>query len=150
MVADLRKPARGTFRKERAARARKARGREHYEKGKVRARERVYGPCRWPHDEWDDREVCRRSPKEVAHLTHKGSGGDPRTIRSRRHLMLQVCRAQHKKIDRKLAKVEFLDPPHGADGPLAFFERQRVTDPWVEIAHEVCAGILCKARGPRA
>lgn len=151
-IKSLKKPARGTARKERKARSRLAKGRERFEKGKVREREAVSGHCRWPHDDFDDREVCWRSPKEVAHLSHKGSGGDPRTIRSRRHLMLQVCRPFHRKIDRtRLAKVQFLDPAHGTDGPLVFFERLSVNDPWVEVGHEVAAGIPCtRTRSARA
>jgi hypothetical protein len=145
-MVDLRKPARGTFRKERATRARNALGRERYEKGKVRTREArqpaLRGPCRWPHEDLDDVTVCRRSPKEVAHMTHKGMGGDTRTIRSRRHRMLQVCKPTHRKIDRKLAKVDYLDPPNGTDGPLVFLERLAVTDDFMEIRRELSPGLL--------
>lgn len=144
----LPKPARGTFKLERAKRSREARANERFEKGKVRDREgkveRAHGPCRWPHRTEDERVICRREHKEVAHLTHKGTGGDKKTIRSRRHLMINVCHTIHKLIDAKRGKVEFLDPVAKADGALVFFERTRVTDPWHEVRRESSPGVLVR------
>jgi hypothetical protein len=142
------KPARGTFKLERARRSREAHTNEKFEKGKVREREakveRGHGPCRWPHRTEDERVICRREPKEVAHLQHKKSGGDKQTIRSRRHLMIHVCRRIHKLIDAKLGKVEFLDALMKADGALVFLERARVTEDWHEVGRETSPGVLAR------
>jgi hypothetical protein len=144
----LPKPARGSFKKERARKSREARDNERFEKLKVRDREarvdRGHGPCRWPHRTQDERTICRREPKEVAHLTHKGTGGDKQTIRSRRHLMICVCQRIHKLIDAKLGKVEYLDPLMKADGALVFLERARVTDHWHEVGRESSVGVLAR------
>ena len=78
------KPVRGSAKLARIEKKRKADNREDAEKAKVRKRD---GHCRWPHLDPDQRELCRRTRTEVGHLTHKGMGGDPQTIRSRAPLM---------------------------------------------------------------
>jgi hypothetical protein len=81
--------------------------------------------CRWPNCtctlgsynalEWNMAWMAQ----EVAHLKHKGIGGDSRLLRTRRDLMILLCRWRHrgpKGIDSKLAKIEPLTA-RGTDGP---------------------------------
>lgn len=138
MAERLKKPARGAAKLDRIVRKRKADDREDREKTKVRKRD---GHCRWPHLDPDARELCRRTRTEVAHLTHKGMGGDPRTIRSRAPLMIRVCCHQGPgSLHSGDRKVQFLSPQK-ADGPLAFLER-RGREKWAEVARELWPGVL--------
>lgn len=144
-MVDLTKPARGSRKRELREKRRAARANERYEKDKVREREDLRGPCRWPHYTSDEKRDCFRAAKHVAHLDHKKMGGDTLTLRSRRHKMLQVCRDVHRLIDTGLAKVEFLDGARaGTDGRLAFFERATHDAPWVEVGREVSRGVLAR------
>lgn len=132
------KPMRGTAKLARIRKQAKADTREDAEKAKVRKRD---GHCRWPHLTPEQRELCRRTRTEVAHLTHKGMGGDPLTIRSRQELMIRVCCHQGPGSlhagDRRVAYLS----PKKADGPLAFSER-RAKKAWVEVARELSPGVL--------
>jgi len=62
---------------------------ERDEKLKVRRRDRV---CRFP------RCGCRKLglPLEVAHMEHKGRGGNPRGDRSTANKMILLCRHRHQ------------------------------------------------------
>lgn len=131
------KPARGTAKLARIERKRKADNREDANKAKVRKRD---GHCRWPHSDPDLRELCRRSRPEVAHLTHKGMGGDPQTIRSKPELMIRVCCHQGAgSLHSGDRRVTFLSPAK-ADGPLAFLEKRG--SKWVEVDRELWPGVL--------
>ena len=139
------KPVRGTAKLARIRRKKKADSREDKEKTIVRKRD---GHCRWPHLNPDHAELCRRTRTEVAHLTHKGMGGDPQTLRSRAPLMIRVCCHQgpgslHSG-DRKVAYLT----KKKADGPLAFFER-RAGMKWAEVARELFPGLLAPAKDRR-
>lgn len=87
----IRKPPRGESNDAREARRAESRGRERLEKGKVRRRDLLacHGYCRWP-------GCSRHKYLEVAHLEHKGKGGDILTIRSVAEKMIQVCQIHHK------------------------------------------------------
>jgi hypothetical protein len=153
MPAPLWKDPPGTFKRERRKRALTARANERYEKDRVREREdRVAGDrnrraCRWPHLTAAARDVCRGEWREVSHRDHKGMGGDKRTIRSRRHLMMNVCVSTHRAIDRGLATWEPIDNLQaGSDGPVIFYERKTLADPWEEVAREVEPGRLVRRR----
>ncbi len=136
----LQKPERGSAKLARIVRKRKADNREDAEKAKVRKRD---GHCRWPHLDPGQRELCRRSRTEVAHLTHKGMGGDPLTIRSKSHLMIRVCCHQGVgSLHSGDRRVMYLTPQK-ADGPLAFLER-RGREKWAEVAREIWPGVLAK------
>ena len=141
----LQKPMRGTAKLARMDRKAKADAREDRNKTKVRKRD---GHCRWPHFAEEARELCRRTVTEVAHLTHKGMGGDIQTIRSKSELMIRVCCHQgvgsFHSGDRR---VQFLTPQK-ANGPLAFLER-RGRERWVEIARELWPGVLAPRKDAR-
>lgn len=80
--------------------------------------------CRWPHC------TCRETggpwaQLEVAHISHKGMGGDPLMVRSQVPLMLLLCRNWHRGpygIDSKQAKVIPLTPK-GTSGLCEFWRR---------------------------
>lgn len=134
------KPPRGTAKLARIGRQKKADGKEQHQKTKVRKRD---GHCRWPHLTPEARELCRRTRTEVAHLTHKGMGGDPQTLRSRAELMIRVCCHQGTgSLHSGDRKVLFLTREK-ADGPLAFLERRG--QKWAEVARELWPGVLAKS-----
>ena len=133
------KPVRGTAKLARIVRKRQADTREDREKTKVRKRD---GHCRWPHLNPDHRELCRRTRTEVAHIGHKGMGGDPQTVRSRANKMIRVCCHQGPgSLHSGDRKVLYLTPEK-ADGPLAFLERRGLK--WIEVARELWPGVLAK------
>ena len=139
------KPIRGTAKLHRIERKRRADNREDVQKTKVRKRD---GHCRWPHADPDQRELCRRTRTEVAHLTAKGMGGDPLTIRSKAHLMIRVCCHQGPgSLHSGDRKVLFLTEKK-ADGPLAFLERRR-GEKWAEVGRELWPGLLAHAPAVR-
>lgn len=143
VVEKLQKPARGTAKRAHIVRQKHADTKEDRNKTKVRMRD---GHCRWPHRTPEDREVCRRSPRHVAHLTHKGAGGDPQTVRSVPEQMIAVCAPVHQgpgSLHAGDRKVLFLTPKK-ADGPLAFLERHRRSK-WIEVARELWPGVLAHA-----
>ena len=138
------KPSRGAAKLARIVRKMKADNREDVQKQKVRKRD---GHCRWPHLTPETKELCRRSRPEVAHLTHKGMGGDPQTIRSKAQLMVRVCCHQGAgSLHSGDRKVVYLSPEK-ADGPLAFLERRGPR--WVETAREIWPGVLAPEKDHR-
>lgn len=136
------KPERGSAKLARIVKKAKADNREDAEKAKVRKRD---GHCRWPHLTPETKELCRRTRTEVAHLSHKGAGGDPQTIRSRAKLMVRVCCHQGTgSLHSGDRKVLYLTPDK-AEGPLAFLERRNRTK-WVEVGRELFPGILAPVK----
>ncbi len=136
---DLTKPARGFAKHERRERHAKADDREARNKTAVRKRDSYRS--RWPGDEGQ--------PLEVAHLTHKGMGGDINTVRSVPALMILVSRDVHQgphslHTDRK--RIQFLTPEK-ANGPVAFLEKRGTK--WVEIARELWPGMLAPQKDCR-
>jgi hypothetical protein len=137
----LEKPMRGAAKLDRIIRGKAAHAKEDREKAKVRSRD---GHCRWPHPNPDLRELCARTRTEVAHLTHKGMGGDPQTIRSKAALMVRVCCHQGPgSLHSGDRKVVFLSPEK-ANGPCAFLERIGKTAKWKEVGRELWPGVLAK------
>lgn len=135
---DLRKPPRGTAKRAHIRRQKTADSKEEQNKTKVRMRD---GHCRWPHLTPEDRELCKRSVRHVAHLSHKGNGGDSQTVRSVPELMIAVCAPVHQgpgSLHAGDRKVVFLTPKK-AEGPLAFLER-RGRSKWAEVARELWPG----------
>ena len=103
-------------------------------KDEVRERDQS---CRWP-----DCNCCyvnhdgyisvggdvRWLVQEVAHLEHKGMGGDKKLRRTQPRKMILLCRWRHqgpRGIDSKLAKVVPLNAQRGTDGPCEFFTREK-------------------------
>jgi hypothetical protein len=64
---------------------------------------------------------------EVAHLKHKGMGGDKRLIRTQRNKMILLCRLMHQSqigLHSGLAKIEPMTR-RGTDGLCAFWRKQK-------------------------
>lgn len=119
---------------------------ERYEKAQVRRRD---GFCRFPLC------GCRRLhiPTEVAHLRHKGMGGNPKGDRSTREQMILLCRVRHQdstcSLHRGTLRIVPLDPARGTDGPVRFevfmppmFDGG---DEWRELATEAACGVVREA-----
>jgi hypothetical protein len=135
------KPARGTKKLEHIDKTATAKTKEDKNKSKVRKRD---GHCRWPHLTPEAKALCHREHAECAHLTAKGAGGDPLSIRSTPELMINVCAPVHQGVGSLHAgdrKVLFLTKDKAA-GPLAFFERRGARGKWVEVARELWPGVL--------
>lgn len=128
----LERPARGTAKH--AHRARHAQADTREARHKTTVRKRDGHRSRWPGDEGQ--------PLEVAHLTHKGLGGDAQTLRSIPALMILVSRAVHQgphSLHSGDRRVQFLTPEK-ANGPIAFLERRG--GKWAEVARELWPGVL--------
>ncbi len=133
------KPAHGSARRERIRRALKREDKEEAVKRAVRRRD---GHCRWPHLTRDERELCARTRREVAHVFAKGMGGDPQLLRTTRELMVWVDVDVHQgpqSFHAQNRRVVFLTPKK-TDGALAFEEKRGGR--WVRIAEEISVGVL--------
>lgn len=98
-----------------------------------------------------------RLAKHVAHLKHKGIGGDPDGERSLPMHMIQVCIARHREhafsIDKKTIECRPLTKS-GTNGPVAWWIDMReverlavvdwrlVGDGWRELARERAVNVL--------
>jgi hypothetical protein len=122
-------------------RVRKQRQRKAVEdaaKMSVRTRDRF---CRFPRCGCDQFKLARH----VAHLTHKGMGGNPRGDRSGEARMILLCSARHKEnrisLDRKTLRIDPLTRA-GTAGPCAFYVSSQAlgvterVDRWLEVARE--------------
>lgn len=82
-----------------------------------------------------DRE---RLPWEVAHLRHKGMGGNPTGDRSAPELLIYLCSARHRtsaiSLHAGTLHVEPLSAVLGTRGPCAF--SVRLDDAWIEVGRE--------------
>lgn len=139
----LKKPARGQAKAEHRQRHATADSKEARNKSAVRRRDS--GKSRWPGDDGQ--------PLEVAHLTHKGLGGDSLTVRSVAPLMILVSRDVHqgpRSLTSGDKRVLFLTDEK-ASGPCAFLERvSRVGNIWKEVGRELWPGELAPAKENRA
>lgn len=118
--------------------------REDTAKAKVR---REDGYCRFPLC------GCKRAglARHVAHLTHKGAGGNPKGERSDSKLMIYLCAARHREnrisLDRKTMRVKPLTPA-GTRGPCAFeIDVRELQEPcwtcrWFEVARETARHVF--------
>lgn len=135
LAEGLQKPVRGKAKAEHRQRHADADTREERNKTKVRRRDSHRS--RWPGDDG--------MPLEVAHLNHKGIGGDSQTIRSVTPLMILVSKDVHqgpRSLTSGDKRVVFLTDEK-ADGPCAFLERvSRVGNVWKEIGRELWPGQL--------
>lgn len=134
------KPARGEAKA--AHRKRHADADNREERNKTKVRKRDSHRSRWPGDDGQ--------PLEVAHLSHKGIGGDAETKRSVTPLMILVSKAVHQgplSLHSGDRRVLFLTDEK-ADGPCAFLiRRSRVGNVWVEVGRELWPGHLAPPKG---
>jgi hypothetical protein len=138
-AVDLTKPARGFAKYQRREKHAKADNKEARNKTAVRKRDGY--TSRWPDDDGQ--------PLEVAHLTHKGMGGDITTTRSTPDRMILVSRAVHqgpRSLHSGDRRVVFLTPER-TNGPVAFLEKRGMK--WVEIARELWPGTLAPKKDQR-
>ncbi len=133
-----------TLRKRKAAKLRTA---ERKYNEQVRRRDKK---CRFPLC------VCHRFglALHVAHLEHKGMGGDPTGERSLPHLMILVCIQRHREnplsIDKGTIECIPLDNELGTNGPVSWWidshslMNPNVSDDTVmlELARESAPGVL--------
>ena len=146
MHGSLVKPSRGQGRAEREERRAASRGRERLQKNAVRRRDYAacHGYCRWP--------GCKhRASLEVAHLEHKGIGGDRRTIRSVAEKMIQLCQWHHRGpygLDTGDIEIRPLTPL-GTNSVCAFYEVRIVEHvrTLVKVAEETSVGIIRWEKG---
>lgn len=138
-AGSLQKPVRGEKKHAHREKQKTADSKEARNKTAVRKRDSYRS--RWPND--------TGTPLEVAHLTHKGMGGDPNTERSVPALMILVSRDVHqgpKSLHSGDRRVQFLSKEK-ANGPVAFLEKRG--GKWVEIARELWPGQLAPAKDAR-
>jgi hypothetical protein len=135
----LTKPSRGEKKYQHRQRQEKADTREARHKTAVRKRDSYRS--RWPGDDG--------TRLEVAHLTHKGMGGDASTLRSIPTLMILVSREVHRgtfSLHSGDRRVIFLTP-ECASGPVAFLEKRG--GKWIEVGRELWPGKLAPAKDQR-
>ncbi len=108
----MEKTAKGVTAKKRATKAQEQKKYERNAKDLVR--ERDHRACRWP--------SCNERGTDVAHLTHKGMGGDPKSLRTQAQSMILFCKTHHQGtngLDQgKLSVVPMT--PKGTSGPCEF------------------------------
>lgn len=107
----------------------------------VGAKRRDGHRCRWPHQSDAERARCRLFTATAAHLTHRGMGGDPKLLRTRRELLITLGWSCHRdtvdSLDAKDRRVVFLSD-RKADAPCAF--EKRVGRTWVLVHEEKFIG----------
>lgn len=114
----LPKPAKGSALL--ARRAKKQQTDAHERAEKAAARKRDGYRCRWPSCTYR----ALKLPIEVAHLTHKGMGGDPRQLRTTRDQLITLCQPHHQgghSLHSGDLEIQPLTEA-GTDGPCAFYE----------------------------
>jgi hypothetical protein len=122
-----------------AHRAKSKQNRAEEDRLKRESKKRDRYTCRWPHC------VCRteRYPLESAHWArHKGSGGDPKLIRTTLDGLVTLCFLRHQgavSLHSGDLKIEPLTD-RGASGPCAFFVRD--VKGWELVARETAIGVL--------
>jgi hypothetical protein len=103
------KPAKGTFTAERRRKAKKHKAVESDIMREARLR---------------DGDQCRRcgsrQDTEVAHLRHRGMGGNKSLDRTHLAGLITLCRVDHRKLDAKRLKITC--GPAGTNGPVDWVE----------------------------
>ncbi len=142
MTTAVPRPPRGAYTLKRLAD--KADLRTNEKAAKVAVRKRDRRRCRWPH--------CRhtRLSLHVAHLTHKGMGGDPTGERSLSGRMILLCYLHHYgdkqqahqegSLDRGDLQIE-PETAAGTWGPCAF-SRKGDDGEWYLVARELAPFVL--------
>jgi hypothetical protein len=112
-VISLAKPTRGTALLEH--RQRRAELVQHERREMQAAKKRDGNKCRVPYCEF----ASMKLPIDVAHMRHRGMGGNPKGDRTERRLLVTLCRRHHGLYDGAELEIE---PMTAAlmDGPLLF------------------------------
>lgn len=116
----LPKPAKGTATKERRKKARARKGIESANMIAVRNEDQV---CRFPFCACRHEPFAPTSILEVAHLYHRGMGGDPSGARSTPDKLILLCRGKHQELPVSLHKGTLKIVPltdKGTRGPCRF------------------------------
>jgi hypothetical protein len=115
---------------------------ENSHKDEVRKRDRY---CRFPLCGCDTFKLSRH----VAHLRHKGMGGNPAGDRSGASHMILLCSARHKdnqvSVDQGTLRIVPLVRKKGTAGPCAFYIEATVLGSpgkWLEVGHETAPHIF--------
>lgn len=94
--------------------------------------------CRFPHCEFRTQNLTMHS----AHLTHKGMGGDEKSIRTQLDSLITLCSKHHGRFDAGQFDIIPLTP-EGTNGPCGF--RPRISgDRWGVQVNEVKRGVVAK------
>lgn len=94
--------------------------------------------CRWPGCSGKHRGLTL--PVDPCHLTHRGMGGDGSGDRTRRDLVVALCRRHHGLLDAGELDIQPLTET-GTDGVLAFLERHQETGQMRLVASETRIGV---------
>lgn len=86
------------------------------------ARLRDGDKCRWPSCEF----APKKPRREVAHLTHRGIGGNPALDRTQRDKLITLCFIHHGLFDAAELDIEPMTS-RGTDGAVCFYRRHRET-----------------------
>jgi len=119
---------------------------EKDEKAKVRMRDKWH--CRFPLCGCRGPAVRTWMRLEVAHLVHKGMGGNPKGDRSTADQMIYLCEHRHQHGGVSLHKGTLRIVPltrEGTNGPVRFLVTAGTR--WTEVAREKSVGVLDTDRG---
>lgn len=136
------KPERGTARLERLGKKRSRKLAE--ERAMSAARRRDGHRCRWPRCEFTGLTLA------VAHLEHRGMGGNPAGDKTERHKLILLCVRHHDRFDGRAAPdvdIVPVDSRAGTDGPCVFYVRGE-SGRLEHVATERWIGVSV-SRGPR-
>lgn len=127
------KDPKGTYRQE--IRDRKARQKAEEQRIMGLAKKRD-GGCRWPHCD------CRTKGYQIdpAHRRHRGMGGNPDGDRTRRELILSLCRPKHNLWDAGLIDI-IPRTSQDFDGPADFYVKDKETGEFMHVFSERLIGV---------
>lgn len=131
----LAKPSKGSGWLKRKEDRRAVVAHERTEKDAVRKRDKQ---CRWPACEF----ASQKPRLEVAHLENKGMGGDHGLRTTRRRLIL-LCFLHHQgaiSLHSEDLRIDALTT-RDAEGPLAFYRKDRETGDWRHVVSERAVGV---------
>lgn len=139
----LKKPPRGAYNLDRRRRQTARKALEEDINQQVVFRD---GRCRWPHCAHMRKARSHWPRLEAAHLTAKGSGGDPRALRSSLEQQITLCFFHHQadrqeahpdgSLERHDLRIEPLTP-QGTSGPCEFWRRASPDgEDWYLVARE--------------
>ena len=139
----LKKPERGAHRLQQRENRLEDQRKERAAKDEAKRRDGYR--CRWPHHTASERGTCKLFAIEVAHIGHKGMGGDKKQLRTDAKTLITFGKRCHDIYDGRLGpgrsrRVEFLDPKRKANGPCVFWQKR--DGEWLEEGREISPGVL--------